>query len=152
MENREIKFRAWDGVKMHYLEDEMFWLIGKSKYFELQDHRAEHFDTIESQNGYKDLAILNNCDNEQLVLMQYIGKEDKYGTSIYQGDIVKCFRVLNEEAADIHIGIVEWDELHCSYYFKSIKNEISRCVGGKEIIEIIGNIYQSPELLTPPKH
>lgn len=122
MKNREIKFRVWDETTSN--PKMLSW---------------DYLKQAPCENVF--------IASEDITLMQFINLKDKNGKEIYEGDIVKCERILDETSTDTHIGIVEWDTIHCNIYFKSIKNEISRCVGGKEVIEIIGNIHENPDLL-----
>jgi hypothetical protein len=81
-----------------------------------------------------------NWKDEQL--MQYTGLKDKNGKEIYEGDVLKW-----ENDA---IGKVEW--LHDGFvvYFPNWNRAHRRLFGSKKM-EVIGNIYENPELLTPQK-
>ena len=68
-------------------------------------------------------------------LMQYTGLKDKNGKEIYEGDIVKCLRPNNFK--DKEIIIVKIPTLGKYSDFMNIIE-----------IEVIGNIYEHPELLT----
>jgi len=80
-------------------------------------------------------------------LMQYTGIKDKDGVEIYEGDVTRqlrednCFSGNNKEEDIVIIGEPEWSELG------------SLNSGGPDgdypliEIEVIGNIYENPELL-----
>ncbi|PEA87493.1 YopX family protein [Bacillus thuringiensis] len=82
---------------------------------------------------------------KDVVLLQYTGLKDKEGNGIYEGDIVHMYSVM--PGCDIDdIGIVKFIE--CAFLFEkadgsdgwSIFNEATE-------IEVVGNIYENPELL-----
>lgn len=71
-----------------------------------------------------------------MTLMQYTGLKDKNGREIYEGDIVK-----NEYGKAMDI---QYDPRSAAfgvgdYYFGTI--------GSGRILEVIGNIFENPELL-----
>ena len=75
---------------------------------------------------------------------QYIGLTDMNGEKIYEGDIVKYKE---------HILQVEYAEEYASYFFHNNGSVIGECTAKytKEYAEIIGNIYDNPELLKVTK-
>lgn len=75
-------------------------------------------------------------------LIQYTGLKDKNGKEIYEGDIVKCCRYIDSYS----VSVVTYQRA----MFRVIENAIgSTYLGqnGEDILEIIGNIYETPELL-----
>ena len=72
-------------------------------------------------------------------LMQYTGLKDKNGTEIYEGDIVD---VVNG------ITVVTYDD-GC---FRAKLNGSNYRLSGWKSVEVIGNIYENPELLDGEKH
>ena len=101
------------------------------------------------------------CDFKNIELMQFTGLHDKNGKDIYEGDIVKILytdwtsksdndnRTLEEYLDSLaRIGIVYWDDLSLCYTLK-MKNDCFSSIhcGKYGYIEVIGNIYDNPELL-----
>ena len=131
---REVKFRAWNKgyEEMHYdwgidsslgsaLWHRMFANVSQSKAmskgYELP-RSYEHF------KGY--------------VFMQYTGLNDSNGIEIYEGDVVKAtddrFFVSDEIIGQVYWNYGCWEVQQ--YIFKNLNN-----------LEVIGNIYDNPELL-----
>jgi len=110
MNQRAIKFRAWDGHKIWWVET----------WDELQD--------------------------KSLQIMQFTGLKDKNGKEVYEGDIVTENREL--------IYQVIWcdDKFRLGFRLKSINGDgllysFEEVFGYGERGEIIGNIYDNPDLL-----
>lgn len=86
-------------------------------------------------------------------LGQFIGLKDKNGTKIFEGDIVKVYSDCDGYYAKKQYlnGVILFDE---EYFFeyKISFNHIRYCceenIGNhRDNIEVIGNIYDNPELL-----
>ena len=132
---RPIKFRAWDkdSKRMHYAED----MIGPGGWV-IQFHGAP-----------LEIGIHGVFEPENVELMQYTGLEDKNGKEIYEGDIVRTtliglgfWRVRSRKLTDevvyqpgaFTIGHGDTAHLITPY---------------RDDLEVIGNIYEQPELLAP---
>jgi len=121
---REIKFRAWDKKK-----EQMANVIKID---------------FENWSDIKGLTLLE-CKNKKywmpqddVIFMQYTGLKDKNGKEIYEGDIVLM------EVNQLK-GIIKF----LNGGFKIDDGDIPLPLGGFEEgeIEVIGNIYENPELL-----
>lgn len=117
--NREIKFRAWDK------REKILLPVGKidfNKGFEsafLNDH-----------------GLNTECDMKDLELMQSTGLKDKNGKDCYEGDLIN-----GRYGKDT----VYWNESICGFTpFAYGSNAPS-----SEEFEVIGNIYENPELTNP---
>jgi len=132
---REIKFRAWDKKT-------------KVMIYDIQDHR-DCDDCLGERGGAKDF-LEYGCENfgdflnsDRFDVMQYTGLKDKNGKEIYEGDIVD----LDSWAGTQQIVFIEG--AFC------LANEKGDYVGdihycqhaGRKQSEVIGNIYENPELL-----
>lgn len=130
--NREIKFRAWNkGVKKMVLVTRIDWnTTGNS--IDPGIWSLEGIEQVKSTDG-KDRN--DYVQQEDFILMQYTGLKDKSGKEIYEGDIIKT-----EGGA---LGVVKWRHF-------GFEQDMINTLGWwviQEDGEIIGNIYENPELL-----
>jgi len=119
---REIKFRAWDKRKKEMFYD---WCI---------DPDGGWFGDF--GEGSEDIA-LKYYKNGEIEVMQYTGLKDKNGKEIYEGDIVQ----VNGRNQEVFFkdGYFGWGQQHTgTYSFDPFESEE---------IEVIGNIYENPELI-----
>jgi len=120
---REIKFRAWNKAKKKMYPP---WSIFKT-YF-------------------------GDMDTFDLVVMQFTGLKDKNGKEIYEGDVVQKWHYNKQEYTAIvkHIDFI--DSLMDDYRGKSVSgfyltnNEWEYPKDEFYNLEVIGNIYENPEL------
>ena len=100
-------------------------------------------------HGSKDINTLN------FILMQYTGLKDKNGKEIYEGDIVKGFYGFGHgewwmtasvfyDFVGFRLKVIDGDERQVNY-----ADFIEKDGTIFEQKEIIGNIYENPDLLTP---
>jgi len=131
---REIRFRAWFCGKMHddvVLIDFWHCLEKKNLGCPLND-------------GIKDF-LSHDDPSSPMVLMQYTGLKDKNGREIYEGDIVRVFRSDSFKAYDAGVYFVSGG------FFTEWYNPIDKEKKAQPIhdypVEVIGNIYEHPELM-----
>ncbi len=132
---REIKFRAWDKednrLKRVTLMDFPEWSVcvqNQEEYYEIGD-----------RNSFK------NEETDRCILMQYTGLKDKNGVEIYEGDILGY---VSEDEGKSYRERVGWDkEQLCWGLTNSESYTVTLAEMGDGVGEVIGNIYENPELV-----
>ena len=123
---REIKFRAWHKGKK---------IIGNVLGIDIL--HKEIFFSNENVDCYE------HVDFKNIELMQYTELKDKNNKEIYEGDIVK---LRNNHG----LGVVKYYDEWGAFVVEYVKSKPLVVLGMsyyKEDIEVIGNIYENPELL-----
>lgn len=130
-QNRVIKFRVWykNGKRFYYSDsgDLLLSLSGKilTNYGSLGDNKYE---TYPSEN------------EDDCILQQFTGLLDKNGREIYEGDIVKNVNVISKLFGQL--SPVKWIPLITGF------NPFNLMLFEKDgMFEIVGNIFENPELL-----
>ena len=126
---KEIKFRAWHKKRKKYY---------KVLHLHLDDlggiwATCEGFDIIEQ----KEIHI--QIQPKDCIIVQYTGLKDKNGKEIYEGDIV--------ENVSFYPSVVKYDDDHARFTAEGASFHHYR----SHEWEVIGNIYENPELLEDDK-
>jgi uncharacterized phage protein (TIGR01671 family) len=124
------KFRAW-GKKENKMFEVMCLGLAKGAKTELW-----------SSIKYHHLSVVPSVLKKYYVLMQSIGLNDKNGKEIFEGDIIK-FQYKRKERLGVIRGFTVFGNLIQVVEFGSI---YFRDIAFREK-EVIGNIYENPELL-----
>ena len=132
---RNIKFRAFDNENKEMLEVENLY-----------------FNDISNKVEIKTTIYSDYFNENEMILMQYTGLKDKNGKEIYEGDIVqevyKLYKCEGERRGRKYV--VKFDEDRCGYTPFACGDGCGCCeseVISVENAEVIGNIYDNPELL-----
>lgn len=141
---RDIKFRAWDGKKMLHN-------VGFHPFIIQALWRDPDNQMKEGDEG----AYLISPQFTQYHLMQFTGLHDKNGKEIYEGDVIVEKRYpYFDNGTPNYVATVEWcfagfhTVLHCVNKNKrGISDGINEPLEEGEIFEVIGNVFQNPELL-----
>ncbi|MDK0941198.1 YopX family protein [Clostridium perfringens] len=130
--SREIKFRGWDSVNEVMLP-------------------------VESINFREGYVSLNEGDNsltdtlEMIELMQYTGLKDKNRKEIYEGDILSIKIYSGDKVIVEGKTVVEFKDGCFGVIWGHDKAFLSLNSFFKAKFEVIGNIYENPELLRGEK-
>ncbi|CKD42858.1 phage protein [Streptococcus pneumoniae] len=130
------KFRVWVKIgKRMVFSDDILAIDYENKEIVTQQ--------VYFENGLPDDRDIYCYDFDEIELMQSTGLKDKNGKEVFIGDIVKCTRgclhevYLEKEYGGTFIGGMP------SIYLKGLLNGYA----WTEDEEIIGNVYENPELL-----
>lgn len=137
---RDIKFRVWNTNLNRFMRED------------------------EKNDNYMDVTtgkLVSNCysvheygnateyyNNGSYKLLQFTGLLDKQGVEIYEGDIVAYDLGFDDEKPENYK--IVFDNKQCAYFMFPL-NDKSRLrhftYSAKNDCEVIGNIYENPELL-----
>lgn len=139
---REIKFRAWDkSFKKMLVVDNLYFDLERGLKIQSTDEDGNVYTHEKDDLEIEGYSIMN------IILMQYTGLKDKNGKEIYERDITKLTAISPIHHAEFK-EIIEVKFENGSFYpfgmmvFNGFK---------EENYEVIGNIYENPELLKKQK-
>lgn len=123
---REIKFRSWDKEAERMVlqgenGNEYVWMIGTEDMF---------------------IQHITESNIPEQVLMQSTGVKDKNGVEIYEKDYVRFGGI---------VALVTWSDKYCQFRLDDGTATISLNIHHKSDYEVIGNVYENPELLEVSK-
>lgn len=131
---REIKFRAWD------YDDKKMWkvvAISESIWGDCEEKHIRVCD-FDKSPSLKETDVRLSVNYK---LMQYTGLKDKNGREIYEGDVL--FHPIQGRRKVYY----PFAEHVASYGLRNVENGMAGDLCDSQIYEIIGNLYENPELL-----
>jgi uncharacterized phage protein (TIGR01671 family) len=133
--DRLIKFRTWDTQNKEFSE----W-TNRDPFFSTSHSQIFFLERVRKEDGPFDGDIIIQDHGGRFVLQQFTGLLDKNNKEIYEGDILQ-YRSSDPKFSKT---LVRWtreeEDNHPGFVVRS-----SYCQLGTP--EIIGNIFENPELL-----
>jgi len=144
---REIKFRVWDKkfekiIYPEFLVENDYGVLVPAYLKDINFHKIyieEHEETTSQEN---------------IIIMQYIGLKDKNNKEIFEGDIVKRTVIGYCETIE-EIGFIDFQ--NGSFVFNSTAKDKFKTSLYEDLkpypskampeYEVVGNVYENPELL-----
>lgn len=134
--NRELKFRAWDSRTKKWLFGHEYPNLGGFSI------KGEVMLFGEYSRFFESIPIE---DWDRIILMQFTGLHDKNGKYIYESDIL--FHHAHERKT-----VMKWVDGFCCFAGETIDDTVKWEYNyyqriDQKSLEVIGNIYENPELL-----
>ena len=151
MKQGDIKFRAWDLDEKKWIPFDAIFFTEKGAMELIQFRGGKTIHLLIYGIG---TGELQGSPAQNIELMQFTGLLDKNGKEIYEGDILELKGKTKDWVAKVY-----WD--HCEWDFESIRTFIDPILKDRnfwlpfrttaEDMEVIGNVWENPELLEETK-
>ena len=140
---REIKFRVWDNVEKRFVDiyEEENCHVSMDGTVYRYDRKTGDWTNFQHANG-------------RLLVQQYTGLKDSKGKEIYEGDIVT---IGDDNPPEYSASLCVVENHGAAFCYQEVSKGITRCSTIADFIgfntdkdcfcEIIGNIFETPELL-----
>lgn len=172
--NKEIKFRAWDKEKnkMHY-KFSSFWIVGETDDFNnaFTFNSANQNFILQQYIGVKDKNSKEVYEGDIVDYFDWCYASKNRKDKDTSDKEIENLLVCSDETTILQTyyplrGIVEWDQEYLSYAplifsqedfngnsFANVCEKNNNCMDGypKQYFEVVGNIFENPELLNNGK-
>ena len=135
--SRVLKFRVWIGDRMEYN-------VTTGKFGTFYVNPGPKGDGLDEHDSAC-LSPFNTIYHKNIPVMQFTGLLDKNGKEIYEGDIVQWPKGQSYLKGKVYY---EGASFEVENFYMTSFDIVSDAFGeGLRLLEIIGNIYENPELL-----
>ena len=120
----------------------------KLKFWNKTDKELVEVINIDYNSGFVDYVTKDGFTSTQIKygeLIQCTGLKDKNNTLIFEGDIIYKKGTKNHKGEKMYSEVI-WDQMYAEFNI-SDDNGMHRMPSNSNNIEIVGNIYENPELL-----
>lgn len=139
---RILKFRAWDEKHKQWLKGFDYPYRHSGLWLNTENGKLTHI----TEGGDNDIVY---TPHKNIILSQFTGLTDKNGVDIYEGDI-GYWMDNNPYDGEFEIKApMVWQQNNAQFRFDTSNFPPQYKKVREEDIEIIGNIYEHPNLLTP---
>lgn len=121
--HRPFKFRVWDTHQKQFID----FGVG----------------SLRSDYTLNDIFEDNFNDGDRYTIQQFTGLTDKYGKDIYEGDILKFSLAFAFSGEYSDLVEVKWNNKSGRWIVPMVTIDYFN----SSYVEIVGNIYENPELL-----
>lgn len=148
---REIKFRIWHKNENRWLDP---W-AEEDPMLSLKDS-GEGCEVFLYDRASGDWSN-KNCLRKDVVIQQYTNAKDCEGVEVYEGDIIDNHeeynnkKVVNYDPHSCYFCLIDLDEYPDILYNGEMFNQAGEGSNFSGRIEVVGNIYENPELLRIPQ-
>lgn len=139
MGNREIKFRAWAIKEKMLMHDIGIFPMG---------NKLAWAGNPKKPNTSEPLI---NPKSDDFVIMQYTGLTDRHGKEIYEGDILRGYFKTDDVEDWLWLTLTDDEKETGSRIFPPVTIPDFYQNPLPEQLEVLGNIYENPELLKKDK-
>lgn len=140
--NREIKFRAWDKSWKRMFDNDIMVTSGH-ELVRFAKRMKPNFPGLSDAHG----GLLLPTDDENMIFMQFTGIKDKNGIDVYEGDIYRNLDNGLIGKLQILVGVGGLYVICTEYKDGRIYNNHPFAEHDTTNFEVIGNIYENPELI-----
>lgn len=145
---REILFRGKTKIQNEQKTSE--WVFGGIVHqTDFYGNAVDRWFVIDGTSTL-DYDMGENIEVEKETVCECTGLEDKNGRKIFEGDIVKAIYKPKDEDLTTDNFVIKWDKYYCKYvgYYTNKENVYNPLLFGSQTsFEVIGNIFDNPELI-----